>query len=380
MTFSSLVTSPVVCIIYGNNSYTAGCTGRLPASGSAFSFIDLIIALAPSVALAGILIMTKYYEYPYGRFLWKYNGIVGIGFSKALSAAVLGKIYKFTEKYLIFVPMGTKKAAGIMISAMPESVHQIEQKAGGLSMAWVDLDVRTTVAPDVAEWADTVLTELTDTKDWPQFLLKWRYAQLIEHSKAMTPWFPKVEDWNPGTMQIWLPSVIPKPGVQITTKVEWTQKQAKDATPEEKLWYMGMSETESKKILEAEKDFNTEKNMVVASIANQKTYLDGTGKQVNLEQRDKFAYTRKLNEEFANAKGSIKDALIGAKTVTAQRVAEIMRGVPNPEYVDALRENIHEQEAKKKKANTEDMMKFVVVAGVLVVILVVAVVALNKFA
>lgn len=379
MTFS-LVTSPVVCTIYGNGSYTSGCTGRLPASGGGFNFLDLIFAIAPAVFLGGILIMTKYYEYPYGRFLWKFNGILGFGVSKALSAAVMGKIYKFTEKYLIFVPMGSKKAAGILISAMPDSVHQIEQKAGGLSFTMVDLDVRTTVSPDVAEWAELMLSDLTDTKDWPNFLLKWRYAQLVEIGKGFKRWFPIVTDWNPGTELIWLPKTIPSPGLALTADSEWAQKLAKDATNEEKGWYVDMSTNESQRMDKIQKDFETEKNLVAAAISNEKTYAGADGKPVRLEQRDKFAYTRTLNEAFANAKGSIKDALIGGKTIPAQRVAEIMRGVPNPEYVDALRENIHEQEAKKKKANTEDMMKFVVIAGVLVVILVVAVVALNKFA
>ena len=375
-----LAASPTVCQIFGNGSYTAGCTGRLPASGSAFSYIDLVLAMAPAVFLAGMLIMTKYYEFPYGRFLWRYNGIVGFGVSKALSAAVIGKVYKFTEKYLIFVPMGTKKAAGLLISAMPESVHQIEQKAGGLSFALVDLDVRTTVAPDVAEWADTVLTDLTDEKDWPSFLFKWKYAQLVDASKNVARYFPKVEDWNPGLQMIWLPSVVPSPSNPNPKDSVWVQKQAKDASAEQQVWYRQTSESEEKKAASVEGDLATERSLLTAAMTNAKTYVNREGKEVRLEQRDKFAYARKLNEEFANTKGTVKDALIGGKTVTAQRVAEVMRGVPNPEYVDALRENIHEQEARKKKANTGEMMTMVMIVVVLVVVLVVAVVAINKFA
>lgn len=375
----SLITSPVVCTIYGNGSYTSGCTGRLPSSGGGFDFVDLILAIAPAVMLGGILMMTKYYEYPYGRWLWKFNGILGVGVSKAMSAAVLGKMYRFTEKYLIFVPMGSKKNQGFLVTAVPESVHQIEQKAGGLSMAMVDLDTRVTVEPDMAEWSEKVLSELSDTRDWPTFLLKWKYAQIVDSVKQVTRYFPEVADWNPGTQIILLPKVLPSPNAPLNNETKWIQKPAKDATDEEKLWYIGTSQSEAKRIAQIEGDIQGEKNMLMAAIMNQKTYIGASGKETALEQRDKFALSRKINDEFANAKGQVKDAVIGGKTIPAQRIAEVMRGVPNPEYIDALRENIHEQEAKKKKANTEDMMKFVIVAGVLVVIMVVAVIALNKF-
>ena len=221
--------------------------------------------------------------------------------------------------------------------------------------------------------------ELSDTRDWPTFLLKWKYAQIVDSVKQVTRYFPEVADWNPGTQIILLPKVLPSPNAPLNNETKWIQKPAKDAKDEEKLWYIGTSQSEAKRIAQIEGDIQGEKNMLMAAIMNQKTYIGASGKETALEQRDKFALSRKINDEFANAKGQVKDAVIGGKTIPAQRIAEVMRGVPNPEYIDALRENIHEQEAKKKKANTEDMMKFVIVAGVLVVIMVVAVIALNKF-
>jgi hypothetical protein len=339
-----MTVSPSACTVFGNGSYIGNCPTN-PTLRSFFStspvvmdiFYGLIVA---SFVLGALLIITKYREKPLGRFLEGWTGLIGIGRLRGLPSQV-GKITPISDKVGFFdAGRGKGKMRGY-VSLMPDSVFSLGAKDGGASFTLVDLDKRSTIAPDVLEWAYTQFSQFAKSHDWPSFCFNFKLFEMqqIEQAKAKLVQFPPVntEAWK----------ALPKEAIEEYRRLE-TFASMPDPDPIMRLKLQAM--------IRGDKQYYT-------------VETDAKGKEVKVKHElaplEIVSMVRSITSEIENVAGPLADSVYFGKTIPAQHIAGILKGMPTIQHLTAVAADMEEALRSKIKNGWTQYVPLAVIGGII---------------
>lgn len=351
-----------ICQVYANNSYYGNCQSLV--SQLPWFYVPLLYGLIGAVALLfAFLVFTKWHQRPYGRALEGWTGMIGVGrFPRG--GGILGKLSHFSEKILLFEPIGRRKerANKVLISAVPESVIQLDQKDGGVSFAFIDMNTRyTSGPPELVSWADRALGDLSKTHDWETFLFKWKLEELkrIQYKQR----YPMITEETPPEQVL----------LFALADGRTYQKALKDLTQQERNWYQQASVAESTRLEEV--DLLEVK--LEALIKKEKFYRVGEQK-VEFQIGERADMATSLTRELENSATPVSQTMIGGRMVDARRIASIVLGMPDARYINALKADMEERIRRSQKTNLKDIMPWVIAVGAIIGFMVIGVVILKS--
>ena len=359
VTSTSTVSTPV-CQVYAAGNYVGNCTALsryfAPAPWYTEFWIGLLIAVVVLFSGFGIYV---YYNYPFGRFFWHKKGIKAVMHFSG-SPAILGTLTLYLDKIFLFVSSGSERKKNRvvrLIPAVPGAISHLRQADGGDSFCLIDGDKGLPVSAELEAWASKNLNALADSHDWNHFALKTKY-DMLSRSIAEANLFPKIQDWNPGTETV---TLLTHDGHTFDASgTELMQKQAKDCSVSERVWYLKTSDRAEAFL----KDAMEAQAKTRAILAGEDFYAYG-GKTIELPARKKTEWVSKITEELAHAGGDIGNAILGGVQVTGQYVASVLSNVPDGIYFDSAQAKIEEKVRKEMKKDAGDLMKMAIVALVL---------------
>ena len=337
------VSSPA-CTVFINGSYTGNCPTN-PTLKSFFGtspvvmdiFYGLIVA---SFVLGALLIITKYREKPLGRFLEGWTGLIGIGRLRGLPSQV-GKITPISDKVGFFdAGRGKGKMRGY-VSLMPDSVFSLGAKDGGASFTLVDLDKRSTIAPDVLEWAYTQFSQFAKSHDWPSFCFNFKLFEMqqVEQAKA------KLAQLRPlANTEAW--KALPKETIEEYQRLLPFDSMP-DPDPTMRLKLQAMTR--------GDKQYYTVEK-------------DAKGKDVKVKHElaplEIVSMVRSITSEIENVAGPLADSVYFGKTIPAQHIAGILKGMPTIQHLTAVAADMEVALRSKIKNGWTQYVPLAVIGGI----------------
>lgn len=309
--------------------------------------------MAYGVIFTALFMMTKYREKPYGRYLEGYGGIIGIGRRRA-GGGMIAKVSWYSPKYLLFD--AKKRGVCTLVAAMPDSITQLDAREGGVSFVPVDLDHRVTYAPEVMEWADEALGALARDHDWRSFLVRWKLKTL---EQELTPRFPKLNG------QAKPDSVVNVPTSISEEQILYAAKPFATVTPQERALY-----EEATKREESLLKVRGERSKLLLAKLN--AMLDGSGRylweeknakgqkvvsKVDLDPVEVADMTSELQKQFEASEGEYKSVLVQGRVISAQRVASVIRGLPDAADVNGMKAEMEQRIRDEVKGEGFTMAK-----------------------
>lgn len=335
------------CQVWANGSSIGDCQSLVQKyAGGIPSWIAPVMygAIIFGVIMTSLLLYTKWHQRAYGRKLEGWTGIIGV-MKIPSGGGAMGKMIRYTEKLYQFIPFD-KKATKPLISAMPDSIIQLDQRDGGAAFAFIDGDKRVTVAPDVAVWCDEGLGELAESHDWPTFCYRFKKRQL--ESLDLTPKFPPIAD---GIKEV---NLVYADGKTQTRQVAQLSK-------EDREWYDKMSVYEGSKLREIKQS----QLRVDAALSGATSYVMG-GQEVPFLARDKAALSRQITKEIEDFDGPLTDVIRGGRTITTRHIAGIMRGLPDAAYINGLVSDIKEKLRGENHTGWKDIMPYAIGGAIVI--------------
>jgi hypothetical protein len=289
--------------------------------------------VAVAVIFIALLLMTKYRQRPYGRYLEGYGGIIGIGRRQA-GGGMIAKMSWYSPKYLLFD--AKKRGVLTLVAAMPKSITTLDTREGGVSFVPVDLDNRVTYGAEETEWADEALGALSKDHDWKTFLFRWKAQQLLYETAAK---FPAITDKTP-------PESFVNLQVSDGETVTLIRKRVSELTTEERTWYDDASAKESQVLPRKVEDSRLLKAKVEAVLNGAQSYVWQTGvdkqnkptfSKISLDPSETADLKTAIEKEFEASHGPYKDVLVQGRTISAQSVAGLIRGLPDAADVNGMK-------------------------------------------
>lgn len=347
-------TQTPVCQVFANGAAQGNCQALYNYFAPPAWYTQMWIGLLGAVVVLGAFVAIRvYYEFPFGRFFWKKKGIKAIMHFYG-APGMLGMLYPYLDKIFLFVSSGSERKKNRivrLIPAVPGSITHLRQEDGGDSIALIQGNKGVPVSPELQEWAEKNLNELSDTHDWNHFALKVK-ADMLTRMIAEAKLFPIVRDWNPGTDTVY----ILQPDGQTMLP-----KKAIECTPEEKKWYIQASEQADAFL----KTAGDQASMTLAILNGQDTY-EKNGQRVPLPARAKTEWVGNITKELATMTGGIGSAFLGGAMVTVQYVANILSNTPDGVYFDGAKAEVEEKVRKEMGRKSNDIIKMAIAAVIII--------------
>ena len=341
-----MTVSPAACTVFVNGSYIGNCPTN-PTLKSFFStspiVMDIFYGLIVATFIFGaLLIITKWREKPLGRFLEGWTGLIGIGRLLAAPAQV-GKITLMSDKIGFFDAGRGKGKMRVPVMLMPESTFHLGAKDGGASFTFVDLDRRATVAPDALEWAHKQFSQLAKSHDWAAFCFNFKLFEMqqVEQAKARLAQFPPLDNAD-----AW--KALPKEAVEEYQRL-LPFASMPDPDPIMRLKLQAM--------IRGDKQYYTVEN-------------DAKGKEVKVKHElaplEAVSMVRAITSEIENVQGPFADSIYFGKTIPAQHVAGILKGMPTLNYLTSIQADLEEAIRSKIKNSWQQYIPLAAIFGIVV--------------
>ena len=361
--------SPAACTVYVNGSFSGNCqTNQVLQNYFALPqwwFQMFYVLVAAVVVVTMLFLVTKWRQKAYGRFLEGFTGVIGVARSNS-GVKLLGKITPYIDSGLALFDPGKGKGKGKKIlRLMPDSIINLGPDFGGVSFCFVDLDKGVTVDPHVAEWAQGLLGELSDSRNFARFAFAIK-LKLLEEDGQYKPRFPPITQEQVVVSGTDDPVTIlsPKTVVLVRDGKEETKETTK-LTDAERRWYDQASQRESEWVQNRAEKGPELMARLQAALSGSSHYVY-KGIKIDLTAADKTAMLREIEQELAGLKGKVADAFFGGITVSLQHVAQALVGVGSSAYVEGIVEEIYKDVESKIKGKWKDYIPLAVIFALIV--------------